>query len=369
MHHRDRFVYLTILLAVFGLISVYSASQSVAEVDYGDPMFYFRRQAIWGGIALAVGFVASRMQAAEWTRYCAHLYLLSLLLLPMVWLPVIGVEVNGAARWIDIGLMNFQPSELARLALLLFSARLALLLRERKRARPWWLILGLTLLLAAPPAALILKQPDLGYAMLLIVGAMVPLVVAGLPWGYILTGLAAGVTGVSYIILRTSWRAERIAAWLDPFAHAQQGGFQTVQGLLAISSGGLMGSGLGEGRVKLFYLPEAHTDFIFAVIAEEWGLLGSASLVVLFLWWGYEGLMLARQAKNDYFRVTAASIVIAILIQAYLNIAVITNLLPVTGLPLPLISYGGSHLLFVGLQVGLILSLTRAKPTKEATPR
>jgi len=344
-------------LVAFGAIMVYSASSAATVVKGGgDGTGYLVKYLAYG----ALGFVALRYVArASLQRVLAlagPLLALSFVLLLLVKLPGFGVSVNGAMRWLGAGPLTFQPSEIAKLALVLYAARF---LGERPRAlcSPRELLpLGLV---AGTIALLIASQPDLGTSLVIAftIGAM--LIVAGVPIRWLLGIAGAAMALVMLFALAAPYRRARLTSFLDPWADAGDTGFQAVQGQIAIGSGGLFGRGLGESVQKIFYLPEAHTDFILAIIGEEIGLLGILGLLVLYGAFAAAGLRIAQQAKGRFAALLAAGITSLVICQALLNIWVVLGIAPLTGVPLPFISYGSTNLVVLLVSCGLLLNVAR----------
>ena len=352
-------VLVTVALTIFGLLMVFSSSSVQAFQQMGDSQYYFKRQLGFslGGLALVL-FI--------WRLPYRKLKTLSLLglaiavaLLVAVLIPGIGTVSNGARRWIDLGAIRFQPSEFAKIALLVFGA--SVLAQKRGKFRnlkdlmhPFGWVVGLL-------AFLVLLEPDMGTALILTVSAVVLVFLAGVPFRWLgLIGSALGALALLAIWIEP-YRLTRMLSFFDPWGQRQEGGFQIVQSLLAFGSGGLTGQGLGNGHQKFYYLPQSSTDFIFAIVGEELGLAGCLLLLGLFLALGYLGIRIALRAPDNFGRLLAAGITGAILTQALLNLAAVTAVVPVTGVPLPFISYGGSALIGQLAGVGILLSIARAQ--------
>ncbi len=269
-------------------------------------------------------------------------------------LPGIGVEVNGAKRWIGAGPLQFQPSELAKLALILHSVRFLAEKPQRintpRLLMPLFGVVGLACLLIA-------SEPDLGTALVVAFTLCCLLLAAGMPMRYLLGGLAIGVVVVALFAVIEPYRRARLTAFLDPWSHASDSGFQAVQGQIAMGSGGFTGVGLGQSVQKIFYLPEAHTDFILAVVGEELGVIGVSALLFLYGLIAYAGLRVAQRAKGLYAQLLAVGVTSLILCQASLNVFAVLGLAPLTGVPLPFISYGSSNLLVLLAAMGLLLNV------------
>lgn len=345
----------TLLLVLGGLVMIYSASSASDYAKFADSAYHLKRQAVFvllGGVLL---FVAMRTGAETLRRVGTGILVVSDVLLGVV--LVMGLEKWGATRWIDLGFYTLQPSEWAKLGVALSLA--ALLADRAKRPRPLledakalgWIVL--------PPVALVLLQPDMGTAMSILLAVFLMLMLGGVPAGW-LTGVAgAGAVAVPVMIFAQKYRAARFLAFLDPWADPRGDGYQIIQALLAFGSGGLTGVGLGLSRQKFFYLPAAHTDFIFAIIGEELGLVGTLAVVAAFGVIAWAGVRIALAARDPFQRLVAGGLTVTVVIQAIMNMAAVTGLMPVTGIPLPLVSYGGNSVLFTLVCIGLILSVAR----------
>jgi cell division protein FtsW len=343
-------------LVTIGLVMVLSASSVFAYARTGDSYSYFKRQALWVLAGLVVMVLVSRVDYRRWRRLGVPLLVGATLGLMFVLVHPGAVTAYGATRWISVAPgVTVQPAEFAKLALLLFSAdvlaRKARLLGDvRHLLVP---VLPLTVFLAA----LVMLEPDLGTTMLLCAIAFGILFIAGTPLvllgGLGSLGLAAGLA----LIMSADYRRVRFLSFTDPSAAPQNGGYQFIQGRLALGSGGLLGVGLGAGRQKWSYVPNAHTDFIFAIIGEELGLLGTLSIVLLFIALAYGGVRVAQRAPDPFGRYLAGGITIWIVVQALVNIGAVVGVLPITGVPLPLVSAGGSSMLVLLAATGMLLNV------------
>jgi cell division protein FtsW len=346
----------TLLLVLFGLVMVFSASAVMAKERFGSSYFFVERQAAWAICGLLSMVV---LMHVDYRRYNK----------PNVIFPVVAVTVlcllgafvmrdsHATHRWIKFGIFSFQPSEIAKPALVLF---LAWFLQDRMQQIEDW---RNTLLPAALPSllfiVLILKEPDLGTALVCAVVTGMMLYLAGMEKKYFGYGALAAAPVLYWMLFRVPWRRARMLAFLDPWKDPQGSGFHTIQSLIAVGTGGLRGLGYMEGRQKLFYLPEPHTDFIFANIAEELGLLGAVVIIALFVMLGYRGLRTASLSKDPFARFLAFGITATILIQAFFNVSVVLALVPTKGITLPFISYGGTSLFFTLASIGVLLNLSR----------
>jgi cell division protein FtsW len=346
----------TLCMLALGAIMVYSASSAESLLDgSGDPSYYLKRYVGLAIVGLVVLHFTSRHGLRVIKAVTPVLLLVSFALTALVMLPGFGVTVNGATRWLGAGPLQFQPSELLKLSLVLFAAQL---LAARPSATKSFGGLAKPLLIVVAVACLmLLKQPDMGTAMVICFTIGTLLFVAGTPMK--LLGMIAGSVGTLALIVAIAepYRRARLTAFLDPWSDAADTGFQAVQSMIAIGSGGPLGVGLGESVQKIFYLPEAHTDMILAIIGEELGLVGIFSVVALYGLIAYAGFRAAKHARDRYAKLLATGITALILCQATLNMFAVMGLAPLTGIPLPLISYGNSNLIVVMAAMGLLLNV------------
>jgi cell division protein FtsW len=346
----------TLCLLAAGAVMVYSASSARTLLEgQGDGTMYLVKYLGFGTIGLVVMQLLARGGLELLPRFTPALLGLSFALLVAVKIPGIGIEINGARRWLGIGPLQFQPSELMKLALVLYAA--GLLATTPARLKTVKGVTGPLLLVAAAAMLLIASQPDLGTSLVIAFTLGALLLVAGIPLGLIGRIAGIGVVLVMLFILIEPYRAARLTAFMNPWAHADSVGFQSVQGQIALGSGGFFGVGLGESVQKVFYLPEAHTDFILAVIGEELGIAGVCGLLFLYGLIGYAGLRTAKTAATRYAQLLAAGLTALILCQALLNIFAVLGLAPLTGVPLPFISSGSSSLLVLLATMGLLLNI------------
>ena len=343
-----------VLLTAIGTVMVASASFFHRSVD-GDPYFFLRRQVLWLPIAILSGVLAARLDYRVLARGYWLILLATIGLLAMVFIPGVGLELNGARRWIHAGSMQFQPSELGKLAAIVFIA--GFLANDPQRVKLFWrgfvpLAAGVFLLVG-----MILIEPDFGTAIFTFLLSGSVMMIAGLRKRFaILSGLLAAPPVALFMV----WRWEQIRIRLLGFIEPERI-YQVKQSLIALGAGGLTGSGLGAGAQKLKFLPEPQTDFIFAVIGEELGLLGAIGIILLFVGLLWAGAAIARRARDYFGFLVASGIVIALALQAAINIAVVTATGPTKGIPLPFITFGGSGLVMTLIQVGLLLSVDRSR--------
>ncbi|ADP80412.1 putative lipid II flippase FtsW [Pseudofrankia inefficax] len=348
------------LLLLLGLVMVLSASNVRSYAAFGSSYTVFVRQATWMGIGLPVLLAASRAPSQWFRRVAYPLMGLTLLLLLAVLSPL-GVSSNGAQRWLGVGTFSLQPSELAKLALVLWSADL--LTRKRRLLGDWKHLIVPVVPVSALIGGLIMMQPDMGTTIVVFAVLFVVLWVVGTP-GRVYAGLV-GVLGAVGAILAViePYRLERLLSYRDPFQNAQTTGWQAVQGIYALAGGGWFGEGLGASKEKWpDLLPASYTDFILAIIGEELGLLGCLVVVILFGVFGYAGLRVAHRSDNQFVRLAAAGSTGWILTQAVVNMGAVVGLLPITGIPLPLVSFGGSSLVLTMFSIGMLLAFARSEP-------
>jgi cell division protein FtsW len=353
----------TFCLLAGGAVMVYSASSARTLLQgQGDGTSYLIKYVTYGAVGLVGMYLISRLNLELIRRYTSALLIASFVMLVMVKVPGFGVRVNGAHRWLGFGPLQFQPSEIMKIALVLHIS--GVIAQRPKIARSIRTLTGPVIGVAAAAVLLIASQPDLGTDLVICatVGAM--MIAAGLPMRQL--GLAFGV-GASLVMLFAifePYRRARLTSFLDPWDHAAGAGFQAVQGQIAIGSGGLFGHGLGASIQKIFYVPEAHTDFILAVIGEELGLAGILALLSLYGIIGYAGLRTARNAKGIYSKLLAGGLTSLILCQATLNVYAVLGLAPLTGVPLPFISSGSTSLIVLLGAMGLLLNVASGGSTQ-----
>ena len=347
-------VLVTLGLVAFGLVMVYSASSARAAVGDGDPAYFIERQAVYAVVGFCAFLVLSRVELRGLRTAAGPFLAASLFLLVVVLL--VGTSVNGAKRWLLVGPISVQPSELAKLALALW---LAAFLARRSAPRTFGELVRPIGLVTGLASLLVLAEPDLGTAISFAVLTGAVLLVAGTPMR--LMGISAGI--IVGIVLVASWlepyRRARLFSFLNPWDDAQGAGFQAVQAQIALGSGGLFGVGLGESVQKVYYLPEATTDMIFAIVGEELGLVGTAVLIVSFVLFGYAGFSIALRSSDPFGKCLAAGLTALVCGQAAVNLGAVLGFSPLTGVPLPFVSYGGSSLIVSLASAGILLTIAR----------
>jgi cell division protein FtsW len=348
------------LLLAIGLLMVLSASMFASYVDLGTTYGVFARQLTWVGIGLPVFWLGLRLSPRAHRALAYPAMVFAVFLLMAVLVPGIGTSLHGARRWIDFGPLQLQPSEPAKLALTLWGADL--LVRKHKLLRRTRHLALPLLPVAAGLAGLVMLEPDLGTTLCFGLVLFGLLWTVGAPSRFF--GLLAGVAAVAvlFLVLVEPYRMARIPAYLDPVSHSSDTGYQAVQGLYSLSTGGWFGVGLGQSKMKWGLLPNAHTDYIFAIIGEELGLVGCLVVILLFATLVYAGVRIARRSADPFARLAAAAVTTWIAGQAVINMGYVTGLLPVTGIPLPLISFGGTSLVVTLYALGMLASFARHEP-------
>jgi cell division protein FtsW len=353
----DRWLFgVTLLLVFAGLVMVFSASAIVAKEKFGSETAFLLKQVIYAAVGLTAMFVLMRMDYRKLNRPALVFTILGVTSMFLAGVFLLDRSHN-THRWIKLGILSFQPSELAKPAIILFMAHF---LESRLRSIT---DLRHTILPAVAPTAvfclLIVAQPDLGTAMTCAFITAAILFIAGMEGKYYGWATLLAIPPMYVLLFRTAWRARRMVAFIHPLADPQGAGFQIYQSLIAVGTGGLTGLGLMEGKQKLFYLPEPQTDFVFAVISEELGLIGAVCFVAAFAFFCFRGLRAAWKTRDNFARLLAVGITAMIGIQAFFNISVVLGLLPTKGLPLPFISYGGSSLIVTLASVGVLFNITQ----------
>lgn len=345
------------ILVGIGLVMIFSASSALAYEAYHDSAYYLKRQLIWLVISLGAAYGAYSIDYHKWKKIAPVLLLLSTLSLVLVLIPHVGVLANGARRWLGAGPISIQPSEFAKLALVLYLAAVLSTRGERitslaKGLFPLCVPMGIMVML-------VLKEPDMGTASLLAMVSFAMFFAAGARLEHLSLILLSTAPIVALSVLSSPYKRARILAFMDPWKDPQNTGFHIVQSLLALGSGGIAGAGLGASRAKFFYLPEQYTDFIYAVLGEELGLVGALSVILLFLIFAYRAIRIAIGAPDRFGFFLTVGCTALIVIQAFINIGVVTSSWPVTGVPLPFVSFGGSSLVVSLVAVALIINVGR----------
>jgi len=347
---------LLVVLNMFGLVMVLSASSIVSIRQFHTPWHYFSRQCVWLVVGIGAFAIGMRSDLRLWRRLSPLLMLATLGALLAVLVPGVGVSAAGASRWLGTSTIELQPSELAKLALVLFGANV---LDRRHLARDWRYEMMPVIAVFVIMAALILKQPDMGTTMVLATITLAMLFTAGLPGRPLLGLIGTGGAAALVMAVAAPYRMQRLMSFRDPFKHSTDTGYQLAQGILSLSNGGLGGNGIGASIASYGFLPNAQTDFIFAVIGEETGLVGTLLVSSLFACVAFIGIRIACRARDRFAALTATGITAWLVGQAVINIGSVIGLLPVTGVPLPFVSFGGSALVIALFAAGLLANVAR----------
>lgn len=348
-------------MVLFGLLMLYSSSFIYAEERTGDGLYFVKRQVIYGLLGFASLLGACRIDYRQWSRWAYPVLAITLALLAAVLIPGIGSRVLGAQRWIRLGPVTFQPGEFAKFGVIFFVASQL----DRKQEGLHRFVPGLLapFLPALPAMLLLLAQPDFGTTVMICLVIFGLMFLAGVPMRFLASGMTLAAGAGAWLAIGTAYRRQRVRIFFDPWADPGGKGFQILQSMLGLHNGRLTGAGLGNGKEKLFYLPEAHNDFILAVIGEELGFVGIAFLVVVYVCIVYLGLRIAldchKRRRDRFGTLLATGITLALGLQAFVNMAVVMGMVPTKGLTLPFVSYGGSALLVDLFAVGVLLSVGR----------
>lgn len=363
------FFLLTLLLTGVGLVMLLSASFPSAYYETADPTYYFARQGLFALAGIAAMLILGRIDYHRLRDYGRPLMMLSVVLLILVLIPGIGIISHNARRWLGIRrIFTFQPSEIAKVAVVIYFSDLIDRKRDRMGTfedgiRPfalWLVLLG----------GLVAKEPHLSGAILIMGVGAILMLVGGIQLRWVFGAVGAAAAGLWFILFVIGYNTSRITMWLDPWSDAQDKGFQLVQSLISIGSGGLLGVGLGKSRQKFLYLPEEHNDFIFAVVCEELGLIGAALIMLLFSALILRGFWIALRARDRFGTLLVVGAIGLVAMQTFLNIGVVTGLLPTTGISLPFFSYGGTAIMIQLAEMGIVLSVSRQmRPGRSASPR
>ncbi len=361
LHCDSILLFATIMLILIGLVMVFSSSGVYAMEKYNDPYYFLKRQLAWVAIGSLAMWFARKIDYRGLEKSTYYIMGATLLMLIAVMVPGLGKEVGGARRWLAVGGFTFQPSELAKFALILFIAK-SLVKRSDQLKNfaygylPKLIVLGFFFV----P---ILFQPDFGAAVIICAVAFTMLVIAGLRSKFLIYSVLAVIPLLIVAVMNVGYRKKRIVAFLNPWEHESSSGFQVIQSFYAFGRGGIFGTGIGNSSQKLFYLPEAHTDFIFSVIGEELGFVGALIIIFLFSILIWRGFAIAYHAKDSFGVHVAIGLTLLIGIQAFMNMGVTVGLLPTKGLTLPFVSNGGSSLVILMLSIGVLLNIS-GKPIK-----
>ena len=356
-----------VVLNLIGVVMVLSASSVVSLSVYGSAWKVFERQLLWTGIGAVAFFVAFRLDYRRWQQWAVPITVVAIALCAVVLLPGVGIMVGGSRRWLGMGWMRFQPSELAKLAVLFFAADL--LTRRHDELGDWRAVLRPVLMVFATLAALVYIEPDLDSTIVLALITVAVLIAGGVRLKHLGTVAGIGLAAVTIMAVAEPYRRARVFTFLHPTADASNAGYQIVQSLIALGSGGVTGVGLGAGSAKWHFLPNAHTDFVFSIIGEELGLVGCLLVLALFMGFAVFGTAIALRATDRFGMLVAAGITVWVTAQAAINIGSVVGLLPVSGILLPFVSFGGSSLVVTMLAAGILASVGRVSAAHPAPAR
>ena len=363
-HKPDSIIAIAVfILLVFGLVMISSAGVVISKTRFGNEYYFFNHQLLYGVIpGLIALFVVQKIHYSFWKKIAVPMFIGSLILLVLVFIPGIGTKLLGASRWINLGPISFQPTEVMKLSIILYLAHWIEARGHKVKSFseglvPFLIVIGVV-------SFLIIKQPDFGTLGAIILIAMTMFFVSGVPLKYIF-GMGIGGLSLGYLLIKFEpYRMNRLMTFLDPANDPQGIGYQINQALLAIGSGGIFGLGLGHSRQKFNYLPEPVGDSIFAIVAEELGMLGASILMIVFLLLALRGFKIAQKAPDQFSKLVAVGITSWIIYQSLINIMAIVGLIPLTGIPLPFISYGSTSLIFILVGVGILLNISKYTKVK-----
>jgi cell division protein FtsW len=347
----------TFILVCIGVVMIYSASSIYAWERYKDSFFFLKRHIIFLLIGALLALLVMGADYRSFRKWAKPFLALSFFLLVLVLIPGIGREVSGARRWFRFKFISFQPSELANMAVIIYMADF--ISRKSEYIKTFWRGFLPPIAILGAATILVLAQPDLGTTLALGIVVLTMLFVAGIRLTYLLSLVAAGLPLLYFLIFSVPYRRMRIMSFLNPWLDPKGSGFQIIQSQIALGSGGISGLGLGHSKQKLFYLPAAHTDFIFSIIGEELGLLGTVGVIILLIIFIHQGVKVIRQAPDKFGYFLSLGLVVMISLKAAINIGVSCGVLPTKGLPLPFISYGGSSFVFDLVSVGILMNIAR----------
>ena len=348
-----------VILISLGLVMVYNSTALMAYEYYGSSAYFFQRHLVFILVGLVISFFIMLLDIETLKRFSKPCVICSICLLILVLIPSLGRRVSGAQRWFHLVFFNFQPSEFVKVAIILYLADFMSRKREKIKSLTYGFLPPMLVVLLC--FGLILLQPDLGTAVLIFAVAIFMLFAGGARIKYIFSSVLLAVPAFTYLIINKPYRVRRIISFINPWKHKADAGYQLVQSLIALGSGGLFGVGLGGGQQKLYYLPAAHTDFIFSIIGEELGFLGAGAVILLFAMFIFFAALIAFQVRSSFSKLLILGVVSLISLQAIVHIGTSTGFLPTKGLPLPFLSYGGSSLVFNMAAVALLLNVSREK--------
>ena len=350
-------LFTTILLVSIGIVMIFSASYYYAFHRFGDYYYFFKRQLGWAAVGLLAMIFTMNFDYWRLEKFGKPLLLVSIIMLAALFIPGVGIETNEAVRWLGIGSFRIQPSEVAKLALILYMASSMARKKEAmttftKGVLPYVIVLIILF-------GLIIKQPNLSTAGIIVMLGFILMFVGGTKLWHLIILIVLGGAGAAYFVTSAEYRMERLMSFTDPWSAPLDTGYQVIQSLYSLGSGGLFGTGLANSMQKYLYIPEPQTDFIFAIIGEELGFIGAVTVIILFMVLIWRGIKIAITAPDSFSCFVATGITSMIALQVILNIAVVTSSVPPTGVPLPFITYGGSSLVITMASVGILLNISR----------
>ncbi|KKP79929.1 MAG: cell division protein FtsW [Candidatus Moranbacteria bacterium RIFOXYA12_FULL_35_19] len=353
-----KLLYTILTLLIFGLVMIASAGISYSRSRFGDPYYFFKHQLFYGAIpGIIVLYITQKINYNFWKKISLPFFILSVVFLILVFVPEFGSKVYGASRWLKLGIFSFQPSEMLKLSIIIYLA--AWLESRSEKVKDFYEGLIPFLIIIGLISFLLIKQPDVGTLGVIILISISIFFVSGAKISHMLLMGVSGIAILGMIIKMEAYRMDRFLVFLHPELDPQGIGYQINQALLAIGTGGFFGVGLGHSLQKFNYLPEPVGDSIFAIIAEETGWLGASLLIFIFVYLSIRGLKIAKKAPDNFSKFIAVGIIAWIVFQAFINIAAISGLIPLTGIPLPFISYGGTSLIFLMAGAGIILNISK----------
>jgi cell division protein FtsW len=351
---------LAFILIAVGIGMIYSASAVMAQKRFGDSAYFLKRQLAWLAVGMVFLTIFARADLKTLRSWGVPLLLIGLLALVAVLLPMVGVSVKGARRWLKIGAFTIQPAEFVKVGILLYLAHY--LAKKGERIEDFRLGFLPPLLVIGLIIALVLVEPDLGTATVIGLVSLGLLFAGGARFGHLVIIALAALPALYFLIVGVGYRRQRMLSFLDPWSDPEGSGFQIIQSFLALGGGGLFGVGLGEGRQKLFFLPEPHTDFVLSMIGEELGFIGTSIVLLLLALFVAKGFMIALAAEDAFGRFLALGVSFLVAFHTFINVGAISGLLPTKGLPLPFLSYGGSSLVVNMIGTGMLISVSRDRP-------
>lgn len=356
MKKTDKLLLLSvIILSLFGLLMIYSSSSIWAEYKYNDPYKFLKTQSIFLLLGYIIIYIISKIPYQTYLKYSNKILLISIILLILVLIPGIGTIRNGSRSWFGIGSLGIQPSEFAKLGIIIFTSKYLSTNKIKDIKTSVIPILSVIILIFG----LIMLQPDFGTGMIIVITIIVLLFISGVKLSFFIKLALIGLLGIISLIIIAPYRLKRIISYLNPWADPLGSGFQIIQSLYAIGPSGLLGAGLGNSIQKHFYLPEPQTDFIFAIISEELGFMGVLIITILFLTIIYRGINISLKQEDNFAKYLSFGLTFSIAFQTILNLMVVVGLIPVTGVTLPFLSYGGSSLLVSMTYIGILLNISK----------